>query len=176
VWKRQLVHPSIRFPSSRTTADVSLYPIVTEPMILRVPSRMNSFSTFDVLPPEVYRGQSEIGHPQAIAAQGVASGHPVFLLCILQAGDTLTIPELMEELRARVRSSVPAERFAAALLLSGVLVGRLRELGDLELGQVLDREVCSSLSVLAPELTVCMEAADRLCRRGADKVIQRRRS
>jgi hypothetical protein len=137
---------------------------------------MNSFSTFDVLPPEVYRGQSEIGHPQAIAAQGVASGHSVFLLCILQADDTLTIPELMEEQRARVRSNVPAERFAAALLLSGVLAGRLRELGDLELGQVLDREVCSSLSVLAPELTVCMEAADRLCRREADKTLRPRRS
>ena len=92
----------------------------------------------------------------------------MFILCILQAGDTLTIPELMEEQRARVRSSVPAERFAAALLLSGVLAGRLRELGDLELGQVLDREVCSSLSVLAPELAVSMEAADRVCRRGAD--------
>jgi len=82
----------------------------------------------------------------------------------------------MEEQRARVRSSVPAERFAAALLLSGVLAGRLRELGDLELGQVLDREICSSLSVLAPELTVCMEAADRLCRRGADKTLRPRRS
>ena len=88
----------------------------------------------------------------------------------------MTIPELMEEQRARMRSSVPAERFAAALLLSGVLAGRLRELSDLELGQVLDREVCSSLSVLAPELTVCMEAADRLCRRGADKTLRPRRS
>jgi hypothetical protein len=100
----------------------------------------------------------------------------VFLICILQVGDNLTIPELMEQQRARMRSSVPAERFAAALLLSGVLAGRLRELGDLELGQVLDREVCSNLSVLAPELTVCMEAADRLCRHGADKPLQRRRS
>ena len=68
----------------------------------------------------------------------------MFLLCILQAGDTLTIPELMEEHRARMRSSVPAERFAAALLLSGVLAGRLRELSDLELGRFLDREVCST--------------------------------
>jgi hypothetical protein len=92
------------------------------------------------------------------------------------AGDTLTIPELMEEQRAWVRSSVPAERFAAALLLSGVLAGRLRELGDLELGQVLDREVCSNLSVLAPELTVCIEAANRLCRHGADKTLRPRRS
>jgi len=88
----------------------------------------------------------------------------------------LTIPELMEEQRARMRSSVPAERFAAALLIPGLLRERLRKLGDLELGQVLDREVCSSLSVLAPELTVCMVVADRLCRHGADKPLQRRRS
>jgi hypothetical protein len=88
----------------------------------------------------------------------------------------LTIPELMEEHRARMRSSDPAERFAAALLLSGVLAGRLRELDDFQLGQVLDREVCSNLSVLAPELTVCMEGADRLCRHGADKPVQRRHS
>lgn len=65
---------------------------------------------------------------------------------------------------------------AAALLLSGVLAGRLRELDDFQLGQVLDREVCSSLSVLAPELTVCMEAAERLCRRGPVGLAPRRRS
>jgi hypothetical protein len=82
----------------------------------------------------------------------------------------------MEEQRARMRSSVPAERFAAALLIPGLLRERLRELDDLELGQVLDREVCSNLSVLAPELTVCMEAADRLCRHREDKAIQRTRS
>jgi hypothetical protein len=88
----------------------------------------------------------------------------------------LTIRELMEEQRARVRSSVSAERFVAALILSGVLAGRLRELDDFQLGQVLDREVCSNLSVLAPELTVCMEAADRLCQHREDKAIQRTRS
>ena len=84
----------------------------------------------------------------------------------------MTIPELMEQQRAQVRSSVPAERLAAALLMPGLLRERLRELGDLELGQVLDREVCSSLSVLAPELTVCMEVADRLCRHRENKAIQ----
>jgi hypothetical protein len=98
----------------------------------------------------------------------------VFLICILQLGDTLTIPELMEEHRARVRSSVPAERFAAALLIPGLLRERLRELDDFQLGQVLDREVCSNLGVLAPELIVCMEGADRLCRQRADKPLQRR--
>ena len=75
-----------------------------------------------------------------------------------------------------MRSSVPAERLAAALLIPGLLRERLRELSDLELGQVLDREVCSNLSVLAPEITICMEAADRLCRRGADKTLRPRRS
>jgi hypothetical protein len=36
---------------------------------------------------------------------------------------------------------------------------------------VLEHEVCSNLSLLAPELTVCMEAAERLCRRRAGKFI-----
>jgi len=58
----------------------------------------------------------------------------------------LTIRELMEEQRALVRSSDPAERLAAALLMPGLLRERLRELDDFQLGQVLDREVCSNLS------------------------------
>ncbi len=91
-------------------------------------------------------------------------------------GETLTIPELMEQQKAWVRSSAPAERLAAALLIPGLLRERLRELGDFQLGQVLDREVCSNLSVLAPELTVCTEAADRLCRHDVDKPLHRRRS
>jgi len=100
----------------------------------------------------------------------------VFALCILQAGDTLPIPELMEEQRKLVRASGPAERFAAALLMPGLLGERLRGLDDFQLGQVLDREVCSNLNVLALELTVCLEAADRLRRHEADKPLQRRRS
>jgi hypothetical protein len=74
----------------------------------------------------------------------------------------LTIRELIAEQRRRMRSTNPAERFAAALLIPGVLAQRLRELSDFNLGQLLDREVCSNLSLFAPELTVCMEAADRL--------------
>ena len=70
----------------------------------------------------------------------------------------------MQEQRARVRSGDLAERFAAALLIPGVLAERLRDLNDVHLGQVLEHEVCSNLSVLAPELTVCMEAAERLRR------------
>jgi len=88
----------------------------------------------------------------------------------------VTIRELMQEQRTRVRSSSLAERFAAALLIPGVLAERLRELNDVHLGQVLEHEVCSNLSVLAPELVVCMEAAERLCRYRAVKFMARRRS
>jgi len=77
----------------------------------------------------------------------------------------------MDEQRARVRSSDLTERFAAALLIPSVLAVRLRELKDVHLGQMLEHEVCSNLSVLAPELTVCMEAAERLCRRRAGKFV-----
>jgi hypothetical protein len=38
-----LVRPVIWFRSSRTMLEVSLYPVVTEPMILRLPSRTKSF-------------------------------------------------------------------------------------------------------------------------------------
>jgi hypothetical protein len=82
----------------------------------------------------------------------------------------------MQEQRTRVRSSNLAERFAAALLIPGVLAERLRELNDVHLGQLLEHEVCSNLSVLAPELAVCMEAAERLCRYRAVKFMARRRS
>ena len=75
-----------------------------------------------------------------------------------------------------VRSGNVAERFAAALVIPGVLAGRLRQLGDFNLGWLLEHEVCSNLSVLAPELTVCMEAADRLLRGRPFKLMPRRRS
>jgi hypothetical protein len=61
-----------------------------------------------------------------------------------------------------MRSSNPAERLAAALLIPGVLAQRLRELSDFNLGQLLDREVCSNLSLFAPEATICLAAVDRL--------------
>ena len=83
----------------------------------------------------------------------------------------MKIRELMEEQRKRVRSSNLTERFAAALLIPGVLAERLRELNDVQLGQVLEHEVCSNLSMLTPELTVCMEAAERLRRRREGKFV-----
>ena len=82
----------------------------------------------------------------------------------------------MQEQRARVRSGDLAERFAAALLIPGVLAERLRELSDFQLGRVIDHEVCSNLSVLAPELTACMEAVERLQRHRTIKLVSRSRS
>lgn len=71
----------------------------------------------------------------------------------------------MEEQRTRARSGNVAEKFAAALLFPGVLRERLHQLSDIQFSRVLDHEVCSNLGVLAPELTVCMEAVERLQRR-----------
>ena len=76
----------------------------------------------------------------------------------------MTIRELMEEQRRRVRSSNPAERFAAALLFPAELAKRLLTVSSFRLGELLEQEVCSNLNLLAPELTVCAEAADRLRR------------
>ena len=75
----------------------------------------------------------------------------------------------MEEQRKRVCSSDPAERLAAALLIPAELSRRLRLLGDSEFAQLLDDEVCANMSILAPEATVCAEAALRL-RRATDRL------
>ena len=80
----------------------------------------------------------------------------------------MTIRELMEEQRKRVRSRNPAERLAAALLIPAELSRRLRLLSDSEIAQLLDEEVCGHMSILAPEATVCVEAALRL-RRATDR-------
>lgn len=74
----------------------------------------------------------------------------------------------MEEQRKRVRSRNPAERLAAALLIPAELSRRLRLLGNSEIAQLLDEEVCGNMSILAPEATVCVEAALRL-RRATDR-------
>jgi len=75
---------------------------------------------------------------------------------------SLTIQELIEEQRRRLRSSNPAERLAAALLIPGVLATRLRQLDDCQIGQLLEGEVWSRMNPLAPESTICLAAADRL--------------
>ncbi len=81
----------------------------------------------------------------------------------------MTIRELMEEQRKRVCSCDPAERLPAALLIPAELSRRLRLLGDSEIAQLLDEEVCGNISILAPEVTVCAEAALRL-RRSTDSI------
>jgi hypothetical protein len=86
----------------------------------------------------------------------------------------LTIRELMEERRKRVRSCNPAERLAAALLIPVELLRRLRLLGNSEIAQLLDDEVCENMSILAPEATICVEATLRL-RRAISKTRNARR-
>ena len=70
----------------------------------------------------------------------------------------------MKAQRKRVRSCNPAERLAAALLIPAELSRRLRLLADFQVGRLLDDEVCPNMSLLAPEATVCIEAAHRLRR------------
>ena len=79
----------------------------------------------------------------------------------------VTIQELINEQRKRVRSRNPVERLAAALLIPAELSRRLRLLSDSEIAELLDEEVCGNMSISAPEATVCIEAALRL-RRAAD--------
>lgn len=76
----------------------------------------------------------------------------------------MTIGQLIAEQRRRARSGNPAERFAAALLISAELSRRLRLLADFQVGRLLDDEVCPNMSLLGPEATVCAEAAHRLRR------------
>lgn len=68
----------------------------------------------------------------------------------------------MEEQRRCLRSANQAERFAAALLIPAEVSRRLRSLTDLQVGRLLEREVCTRMSLLVPELTICTEAAQRL--------------
>jgi hypothetical protein len=84
------------------------------------------------------------------------------LACIPLVRTTVTITELIAEQRRRARSGNPAERFAAALLIPAEVSRRLRLLSDSQIGQLLDNEVCPNISILAPEATVCAEAAHRL--------------
>ena len=79
-------------------------------------------------------------------------------------GLNLTIRQLIQLQRQRLRSSNPVERFAAALLIPNELRKRLNHLSDREIGQLLDDEVVARMNVLGPESTICYVAADRLRR------------
>lgn len=81
----------------------------------------------------------------------------------------VTIRELIDEQRKRVCSGDPAERLAAALLIPAELSRRLRVLPNSEFAQLLEDEVANKMSILAPEATVCAEAALRL-RRATDSL------
>lgn len=81
----------------------------------------------------------------------------------------MTIKELMQEQRRQACSSDPAQRFAAALLIPAELSKRIRLLTNAQVGRLMEREVCSTMNLLAPELTVCIEAAERLQRLRTDR-------
>jgi hypothetical protein len=81
-------------------------------------------------------------------------------------GKAVTIRELIQEQRRRLGSANPVERLAAALLIPAALKRQLNELDDRLLGRLVEDEVWSNLNLLAPESTICLVAADRLCRRG----------
>ena len=70
----------------------------------------------------------------------------------------MTIRELMEEQRKRVRSRNPAERLAAALLIPAELSERLRLLDNSEIAQLLDDEVCQNMSISAPDALLAPQA------------------
>jgi hypothetical protein len=82
-----------------------------------------------------------------------------------QGEQNLTIRQLIQLQRQRVRSSNPVERFAASLLIPSELRKRLNHLNDREIGQLLDDEVVARMNLLGPESTICYVAADRLRRR-----------
>ena len=89
----------------------------------------------------------------------------------------MTIRELIDEQRRCMRSPNPVERFASALLIPGELLRHLRQLRNFDIGQLLEDEVLPNLNILAPELTICTEAADRLRRPNRERVfVSRRRS
>jgi hypothetical protein len=77
-------------------------------------------------------------------------------------GLNLTIRQLIQLQRQRLRSKNPVERFASALLIPNELTRRLRWLNNREIGHLLDDEVGARLNVFAPESTICLAAADRL--------------
>ena len=76
----------------------------------------------------------------------------------------MTIRELMEEQRRRVRSSNPAETVRSRFADPRRAIQTPATAQQLPLGELLEHEVCSNLNLLAPELTVCAEAAERLRR------------
>lgn len=88
----------------------------------------------------------------------------------------MTIRQLIEEQRTRLRSSDPAERLAATLLIPSVLTKRMRLLDSCRIAQLLEDEVWSNLNLLAPESTVCLAAIERLRQPSRPRRFLRRRN
>jgi len=101
-------------------------------------------------------------YSQTLEQQCLTDGCSLFLLCILRVGAELTIKEIIQEHRRRLRSTNEAERLAVGLLFPLLLRERLADLDDAELGELLVHEVWANLNALAPESTICLYVADRL--------------
>jgi hypothetical protein len=74
----------------------------------------------------------------------------------------VTIQQLIYEQKTRMRSTNPAERLAAALLIPALLADRLRLLSDREIAQLMLDEVLPLLTPLHPDSTICLHAVSRL--------------
>ena len=109
---------------------------------------------------EVYGGHCELATRKSLLLKQLQ----VAILCFSSVycgwREGLTIQEIIAEQRRRSVSANPAERLAAALLIPNLLRERLRSLPDCEIGELLEHEVCSNLSVLAQGFEVTREYCD----------------
>lgn len=63
----------------------------------------------------------------------------------------------------------PYDRVVGALFAAGVLRGRLDNLTDCQIGELVSEIIIDQLDPLAPESTLCQEAIDRLLRSHAGR-------
>ena len=73
-----------------------------------------------------------------------------------------SIETLIEEQQRLASSKNPFERVVGALCLAVVLKKELGALSDQEVGQLMFDHVWNELNLLSPEMTICVEATERL--------------
>ena len=76
--------------------------------------------------------------------------------------EEISIDALIEEQRRLVASPNPLEQIVGAICLAGVLKKELASLPDTSLGQLMFDHVWNELNLLSPEMTICVEATERL--------------
>ena len=77
-------------------------------------------------------------------------------------GTKSSIEALIEEQQRLASSKNPFERVVGALCLAVVLKKELAALSDTSLGQLMFDHVWNELNLLSPEMTICVEATERL--------------